>query len=130
LDENGLIMTRPKRLIKEQDSKPGHPSREDLAIPEGPRDGRDLSIKDVAGKPASYAFSVDFPATLTAIVRSEEAGGFSAEVPALPGCFTQGETLEELQDNLNEAAEGWLKVHHDFVLLDLLRTSFEEADEE
>jgi predicted RNase H-like HicB family nuclease len=123
-------MTRPKRPIQEQGSDPGHPVREGLAIPGELRDGRDVSIKDVAGKAASYAFYLDFPATLTAIVHSEEAGGFSAEVPALPGCFTQGETLEELQDNLNEAAEGWLKVHHDFVRGDLLRKSLEEADED
>jgi len=45
-----------------------------------------------------------------------EAGGFSAEVPALPGCFTQGETLEEVRANLREAAEGWLAVAHDEAL--------------
>ena len=48
-------------------------------------------------------------ATLTALVYPEpEAGGFSAEIPALPGCYTQGETLDEVQANLREAAEGWL----------------------
>lgn len=58
-------------------------------------------------------FALDFPATLTAIVRPEEGGGYSAEVPGLPGCFTEGETLEELRENLRDAAEGWLKAHHD-----------------
>jgi predicted RNase H-like HicB family nuclease len=52
---------------------------------------------------------VQFTITLTALVYPEpEAGGYSAEVPALPGCYTQGETLEEIQANLREAAEGWL----------------------
>jgi len=37
-----------------------------------------------------------------------EEGGFWAEVPALPGCVTQGETLEELEKKLHEAIEAWL----------------------
>ena len=31
-------------------------------------------------------------------------------VPALPGCHTQGDTIEETQKNLKEAIEGWLLV--------------------
>ncbi len=46
--------------------------------------------------------------TLKAIVHAAEEGGFWAEVPALPGCVTQGETMEELKLNLHEAIEGWL----------------------
>jgi predicted RNase H-like HicB family nuclease len=45
---------------------------------------------------------------LQAIVHVAEEGGFWAEVPALPGCVTQGETREELATNLKEAVEGWL----------------------
>jgi predicted RNase H-like HicB family nuclease len=48
--------------------------------------------------------------TLKAIVHPAEEGGFWAEVPALPGCLTQGETLEELRSNLREAIELWLSV--------------------
>jgi len=40
------------------------------------------------------------------------AGNFSASIPALPGCHTQGETLDEVRANLREAAEGWLAVAH------------------
>ncbi len=47
---------------------------------------------------------------LKAIVHPAEEGGFWAEVPALPGCLTQGETIEELQANLREAIELWLSV--------------------
>lgn len=47
---------------------------------------------------------------LKAIVHEDEAGGFWAEVPALPGCATQGETMDELMTNLREAIEGWLSV--------------------
>jgi predicted RNase H-like HicB family nuclease len=57
---------------------------------------------------------VEVPVVLTAIVRPEpEVGGFSASIPALPGCHTQGETLEEVRANLREAAEGWLAVAHE-----------------
>ena len=38
----------------------------------------------------------------------EEDGRFWAEVPALPGCFTQGDTHEELVTNVREAIEGHL----------------------
>ena len=51
-----------------------------------------------------YCFSM----ILKAIVHEAEEGGFWAEVPSLPGCFTQGETLEELESNVHEAIEGWL----------------------
>ena len=40
-----------------------------------------------------------------AIVHPAEEGGFWAEVPALPGCMTQGETQEEIRVNLLEAIE-------------------------
>jgi len=44
-------------------------------------------------------------ASRTAIraVIHEQAGGFWAEVPELPGCFTQGDTLDEVYHNLREA---------------------------
>jgi predicted RNase H-like HicB family nuclease len=48
--------------------------------------------------------------TLKAIIHPAEEGGFWAEVPALPGCLTQGETLDELKANLREAIELWLSV--------------------
>ena len=44
------------------------------------------------------------------IVHDAEEGGYWAEVPAIPGCATQGETLEELLRNLYEAVEGCLSV--------------------
>lgn len=48
--------------------------------------------------------------TLKAVIHEAEAGGFWAEVPALPGCVTQAETLAELQTNLREAIGLWLSV--------------------
>lgn len=47
---------------------------------------------------------------LKAIVHEAEEGGFWAEVPAIPGCATQGDTMEELLANLREAIEGCLSV--------------------
>ncbi len=44
------------------------------------------------------------------IVHEAEEGGYWAEVPALPGCATQGETFEALLQNLYEAVEGCLAV--------------------
>ena len=47
---------------------------------------------------------------IKAIIHEEPDGGFWAEVPAIPGCATQGETMEELLANLREAIEGCLSV--------------------
>ncbi len=44
------------------------------------------------------------------VVHEAGEGGFWAEVPALPGCATEGETWEELLANLHEAIEGCLSV--------------------
>ena len=37
------------------------------------------------------------------IVHKAEEGGFWADVPALPGCVSQGETMEEVSGNIREA---------------------------
>ena len=47
---------------------------------------------------------------LKIIVYEGEEGGYWAEVPSIPGCATQGETYEELLDNIHEAVEGCLSV--------------------
>jgi predicted RNase H-like HicB family nuclease len=47
---------------------------------------------------------------IKAVVHEAEEGGFWAEVPAIPGCATQGDTMEELMRNLHEAIEGCLSV--------------------
>ena len=44
------------------------------------------------------------------VVHEAEEGGYWGEVPAIPGCATQGETVEELLKNLHEAVEGCLSV--------------------
>lgn len=47
---------------------------------------------------------------LKVIIHEAEEGGFWAEVPAIPGCATQGDSFEELLENLYEAIEGCLSV--------------------
>lgn len=44
------------------------------------------------------------------VVHEAEEGGYWAEVPAIPGCATQGETMEELMANVHEAIEACLDV--------------------
>ncbi|MBI1337504.1 MAG: type II toxin-antitoxin system HicB family antitoxin [Phycisphaera sp.] len=44
------------------------------------------------------------------VIHHAEEGGYWAEVPALPGCATQGETFEELLKNIYEAVEACLSV--------------------
>ncbi|MFZ4699796.1 MAG: type II toxin-antitoxin system HicB family antitoxin [Candidatus Methylumidiphilus sp.] len=47
---------------------------------------------------------------LKVIIHPAEEGGYWAEVPAILGCATQGETMEELMTNLYEAIEACLSV--------------------
>lgn len=47
---------------------------------------------------------------IKAIVHEAEEGGFWAEVPAIPGCATEGDTMDQLIANLHEAIEGCLAV--------------------
>ncbi len=47
---------------------------------------------------------------LKVLLRPETVGGYSVSVPALPGCFSQGETRDEALANIREAAELWLEV--------------------
>jgi predicted RNase H-like HicB family nuclease len=47
---------------------------------------------------------------LKVVVHDAEEGGYWAEVPTIPGCATQGESFEELLQNLYEAVEACLSV--------------------
>jgi predicted RNase H-like HicB family nuclease len=44
------------------------------------------------------------------VIHAEPAAGFWGEVPALPGCYSQGETVGVLLANLREAIGGVLEV--------------------
>lgn len=43
--------------------------------------------------------------THTVVIEPEEGGGYTVSVPALPGCFTSGSSIEECRDGAIEAIE-------------------------
>ena len=77
---------------------------------EGVRHGDRVSV---LSENTIEALVVFWGALRAGVIVNPEAGGYSASIPALPGCHTQGETLDEVRDNLREAAEGWLAVAHE-----------------
>lgn len=44
------------------------------------------------------------------VILHKEDNGYWAEVPALKGCYTQGDSIEEVKDNIKEAITAWLSV--------------------
>jgi predicted RNase H-like HicB family nuclease len=44
------------------------------------------------------------------VIHEDPEGGYWAEAPALPGCYSQGETVDELKHNIREAIAGVLEV--------------------
>ncbi len=66
------------------------------------------NLKSPVPRPRSSSPKTKPGIKVKVIVHEAEEGGFWAEVPALPGCFTQGETRAELLANLREAIEGCL----------------------
>jgi len=62
---------------------------------------------------AMYEFDV--------VIIEDETGGYVALVPALPGCHTQGDTLEELMENVKEAIDLYLETLTDEEKKELLR---------
>ena len=47
---------------------------------------------------------------LNVVIERDETGYYVAEVPALPGCFSQGKTLAQAKANIHEAINGWIEV--------------------
>jgi len=56
---------------------------------------------------------------LHVLIEQDEAGYYVAEVPALPGCMSQGKTREEALANVKEAIAGWLETMEGKAELDL-----------
>ena len=44
------------------------------------------------------------------VILHKEDNGYWAEVPALKGCFSQGDTLEEIKTNIRDAINAWFSV--------------------
>lgn len=51
--------------------------------------------------------------TFNAVFLEEDDGGYSVNIPALPGCFSQGDTFEEAVENIKEAIELYLEDSED-----------------
>ena len=52
--------------------------------------------------------TLSVPLEIVAVVHEIEGGGYWAEVPRLPGCVAQAETIEALKSNIIQAVEDWL----------------------
>jgi antitoxin HicB len=60
-------------------------------------------------KPIDYYINLKYPVIIT----PSEDGGYVAEIDDLPGCFSQGETLEEAYQNIEEARRLWIDVAYE-----------------
>jgi len=57
-------------------------------------------------KDLDFYLNLRYPVT----VHADPDGGFVAEIEELPGCMTQGETLEEVFEAIEDARRGWVQV--------------------
>lgn len=66
--------------------------------------------KQITKKSLEYYLSLKYPIT---IYPDEEDGGYTAEIKELPGCLTQGETLMEVEENIQDARKLWIEVAYE-----------------
>ena len=64
---------------------------------------------------------------LRVVIEKDETGYYVAEVPALPGCVSQGKTIQEARANIREAIAGWVAVMNKRALQSHSRTTHEVA---
>ncbi|GAA6615532.1 type II toxin-antitoxin system HicB family antitoxin [Scytonema sp. NUACC26] len=64
--------------------------------------------KQIEKPSLEYYLNLQYPVTLY----PDSEGGYVAQIKDLPGCLTQGETLEETMANINEARELWIETAH------------------
>ena len=57
-------------------------------------------------KDLDFYLNLNYPVT----IHPDIDGGFVAEIQELPGCITQGETLEEVFEAIEDARRGWIQV--------------------
>ena len=72
-----------------------------------------------------HPVTVTVQVRLQALAVQEADGRYSVIVPALPGCVTQGDDIEEVKANVVEAAEGWLSVGFDLNRDEALKSMLE-----
>ena len=66
-------------------------------------------VSELKREPMEYYLELKYPIKIT----PSEVGGYVAEIEELPGCFTLGETLEEVYDNMEEARRLWIEVAYE-----------------
>ena len=66
-------------------------------------------VTKVERKPLDYYLGLKYPITII----PDETGGYAAKIEDLPGCFSQGENLEETYANIEEARQLWLEVAYE-----------------
>lgn len=64
---------------------------------------------------------------IKAIIHPAEEGGHWAEVPALPGCITEGDSMDEVINNIQDAIQGWLEVANESQKVDSISKVIEIA---
>jgi predicted RNase H-like HicB family nuclease len=64
---------------------------------------------------------------IKAIIHPAEEGGYWAEVPALPGCITEGDSMDEVIHNIQDAIQGWLDVANESQKVDSISKVIEIA---
>jgi predicted RNase H-like HicB family nuclease len=69
----------------------------------------EASASPTAGPPITVEVTVH----LKALAIPEADGRYSILIPALPGCYSAADTLDEIEANAVEAAELWLEGAHD-----------------
>lgn len=65
--------------------------------------------KQIEKPSLEYYLNLQYPVTLY----PAPEGGYVAQIKDLPGCLTQGETLEETMANINEARELWIETAYE-----------------
>lgn len=46
--------------------------------------------------------------TRQVVIHPDEDGGYWVEVPSLPGCISEGDTVEEALENIKDAIQGYI----------------------
>ena len=60
-------------------------------------------------KQLEYYLELDYPIIIKKL-KELDGGGYFAEIPDLPGCYSDGETPQEAYDNIQDAKKCWLEV--------------------
>ncbi len=77
-----------------------------------------------ANQPLEYYINMDYPI----VIYQADEGGFVAEIKELPGCLTQGETLDEVYDRIETARKAWIEVaYEDGISIPLPQTKQEHS---